>query len=331
MNKIKRYFALTIALIVIISSFSVTAFAEENQNVIDTDCFYAVIPDEYYPAYDDSGVSLVFQDDDYNTIKICRDENTSKGLKNGISKASEDDLKKFFIDFLGLNGEYDEVEFLKSDKTEINGLSCYITSGKYLDWFLCTEKEDAYYYDFCVCVFATKEYVYTVYFDEYCDEYSDIADFEEIREVLKTVAINGTYFEGENLANPHIFSNKTFEEAVKENSNTDFTDEDINALIVVLLIIFVIPVILLSIIAIVLIVKNRKRKKLIEKYEIKYGMLNAYNPSNYNGYNYNAGANNQSNSAPLYKSDIYNNYETHNPQEEKNTDSREPDNNESDI
>lgn len=352
MNKLKKILAVIIALIVVISTFSVTAFAEENYNIIDTDCFYAVVPDDYYPSYDGSGENIVFQDDDYNTIRIGKKENSVSGFENGISKASEDNFKKFVGDFYEMSDDI-EVEFLKSSKGKVNGLSYYITNGKYLDWFLSDNKEKAYYYDFCVCLFATKEYIYVICFEEYCDEYSEIAEFEDAGEFLNTVAINGTYFDGEKLEKPHQFSDKTFESAIEETGNI-INDNDVSLIKGFVIIVFVLPIVILLVIAIILIVKNRKRKKLIEKYEMKYGMLGGYNtnnynpngynqpqynqsnnPNNYNGYNY--GTENpqqmpqEASSEPIYKSSFYNSYETHSSQEAENTASQEPESNESDI
>lgn len=352
MNKLKKILAVIIALIVVISTFSVTAFAEENYNIIDTDCFYAVVPEDYYPSYDGSGENIVFQDDDYNTIRIGKKENAVSGFENGISKASEDNFKKFVGDFYETSDDI-EVEFLKSSKGKVNGLSYYITNGKYLEWFLSDNKEDAYYYDFCVCLFATKEYIYVICFEEYCDEYSEIAEFEDAGEFLNTVAINGTYFDGEKLEKPHQFSDKTFESAIEETGNI-INDNDVSLIKGFVIIVFVLPIVILLVIAIILIVKNRKRKKLIEKYEMKYGMLGGYNtnnynpngynqpqynqsnnPNNYNGYNY--GTENpqqmpqEASSEPIYKSNFYNNYETHSSQEAENTASQKAESNESDI
>lgn len=347
MNKFKKFFALIIALIVAISTFSVTAFAEENHNIIDTDCFYAVVPDDYYPSYDGSGESIVFQDDDYDTIRIGKKENTVSGFENGISKASEDNFKKFIGDFYEESDDI-EVEFLKSSKGKVNGLSYYITNGKYLDWFLSNDKEEAYYYDFCVCLFATKEYIYVICFEEYCDEYSEIAEFEDASEFLNTVAINGTYFDGEKLEKPHQFSDKSFESVVEETGNI-INDRDVSLIMGFIIIVFVLPIVILLVIAIILIVKHRKRKKLIEKYEMKYGMLGGYNPNNYNQPQYNPNNNpnnyNEYNyggeisqqmpqekaSEPIYKSNFYNNYETYSSQEAEDTASQEPESNESDI
>lgn len=352
MNKSKKILAAIIALIVVISTFSVTAFAEENYNIIDTDSFYAVVPDDYYPYYDGSGATIIFQDDDYNTIRIEKKANTVSGFENGISKASEDSLKKFVGDFYEESDDI-EVEFLKSSKGKVNGLSYYITNGKYLDWFLSDNKEEAYYYDFCVCLFATKEYIYMICFEEYCDEYSELAEFEDAGEFLNTVAINGTYFDGEKLEKTHQFSDKSFESAAEETGNI-ITDRDVSLAKGFIIIIFVLPIVILLVIAIILIVKHRKRKKLIEKYEMKYGMLGGYNPNNYNQNGYNQPQYNQNNnpndyngynyggensqqmpqekaSEPIYKSNFYNSYETYSSQEAENTASQETESNESDI
>lgn len=338
MNKKKNLFALIFSVVTLLSAFSPSVFAIESDNIIDTDCFYAEIPEDYTSGYSSDGESICFSDDDFNNVKIVRHKNDGDKIKNGIANTGDDELwllvreVNAFDDHM--NGEMSE-----SGKGKVNGLTYYFARGKVYDVFV-TDKEDSYYYDFCTYLFATKEYIFEITFEEFCDEYSDVAEFVDVKEILKTVAINGTYFDGESLEKPHQFSNKPFEDVVAETANADFTDEETFILCVVIIVLLVVPTLALCIIATCLIVKHIKRKKIIDEYEIKIGMANVYSrnvyspngyqtpytQNNYGGFNP-TGYNFQPTGVQNTASPNFNNCENGNISENPNISSHVPENN----
>lgn len=339
MNKTKKLFALIFSAVALLSALSPSIFAIKSDNIIDTDCFYAEIPEDYtLSGYYSEGESICFNDDDFNNVKIARHKNDGDKIKNGIANTGDDELWLLVREVNAFDDDMNG-EISTSGKGKVNGLTYYFARGKVYDVFF-TDKEDSYCYDFCTYLFATKEYIYEITFEEFCDEYSDVAEFEDVKKILKTVAINGTYFDGESLEKQHRFSNEPFENVASETANTDLTDEETIILSVVIIVLLVVPTLALCIIAIGLIVKYIKRKKIIDEYEIKIGMANVYNRNGYspNGYqtpytqNINGGFNPTGNNFQMREeqsaaSPIFNNYENGNISENPNVSSQAPENN----
>lgn len=308
MKNIKKICVLLAAVFVFSSVLCCTAFATGDSEgyVIDTDVVYAELPDDYTLDFVDN--YFYFSDDDFNSIVVEAIEN--KAAPDGITELTEEFVKDFFLNVYLLEGDetyadYYKLEDVTAKKTKVNGISAYELIGKYAETDDCGDEncEDVYVYPFCSYIFATKENIVMVTYEE-CEDKA--IDTEDINQVLATLAINGTYFDGDVPTVTHDFSTAPaykeallkadeemyFEDGDLFGGDEEFAAETMFVTKIVMIIIFVVPFVIVAVVAVIMIIVYAKNKKKLNEYELKYGSLDSYNPymqQNMGAYNYNAG------------------------------------------
>ena len=217
-----------------------------------------------------------------------------------LTKEKAFDIYKYYCD---IDTSYYEHKISKAQIEKINGISSYVLCGDMISKYdECDDLEDesgnivpggiCKQY-FSVYIFATREN--TIIFSYESVEEKTKKDVETVEKIMKTVLINGTYFDNEQLSVTHNFVNSpAFEDAVQtaaENYNPfDEMDAEIfGPLIAMCFVIFVGPVIAIILVAVINIVKYSKNKKKLKRYELTYGSISQYNAynQNYGGYGYN--------------------------------------------
>ena len=333
MKNIKKICVLLAAVFVFSSVLCCTAFATgvSEGYVIDTDVVYAELPDDYTLDFVDN--YFYFSDDDFNSIVVEAIEN--KAAPDGITELTEEFVKGFFLNVYLLEGDetyadYYKLEDVTAKKTKVNGISAYELIGKYAETDDCGDEncEDVYVYPFCSYIFATKENIVMVTYEE-CEDKA--IDTEDINQVLATLAINGTYFDGDVPTVTHDFSTapaykdallKADEEMYFEDGDLFGGDEEFAAETMfvtkfVMIIIFVVPFVIVAVVAVIMIIVYAKNKKKLNEYELKYGSLDSYNPymqQNMGAYNYNAGAATNNGYVPYVQNPVQQNPVTPNMQ-----------------
>ena len=300
MKNIKKL-SLILALFVIFSSLlCITSFAEKKEDfVIDTNTVYAEIPDDFsffpyhegfYFTNEETGRLWVFQAENFNI---------ENGVKN-LSKEKAFDLYKYYFN---IDTSYYDYEISKGQIEKVNGISSYVLVGDITsEYDECDDLEDEsgnvvpgeickrY---FTVYIFATREDTIIISYESVGEKTKE--DIETVKKIMKTVLINGTYFDNENLSVSHNFTAAPeFEDAVQiaiENHNPfdEMDTEVFGPLIAIGFVIFVGPVIAIILVAVINIVKYSKNKKVLKRYEMTYGNIPKYNPypQNYGAYGYN--------------------------------------------
>lgn len=284
MKTFKRFFAVLTAVIIISASLCCTAFAEgeENGYIIDTDIIYAELPDDY--MLDFTGNFIAFSDFDYNYLYVEAIENAL--AEKGISKMTAEEAQECFFNIFLLEGdeeyrEYYSVKYEATEKTTVNGLSAYMIKG-YYTFTDSVDTEEEYYSCFITYIMATEENVFMVTYEDY---EGDLSESEDIDEVLKTLAINGTFFEGDKPTVSHDFSKaQTYEDALSAAEDKLYGSDDYVETIggaldeetiiftkVIIAIVFIVPFIVITIVTIVLIILYVKKKKELNRFEEQYG------------------------------------------------------------
>lgn len=300
MKNIKKISVFLSVIFILSSVFCCTAFAAKEYTgyIVDTDIVYAELPADYELSFVDN--YFYFVDSDYNSIVIEALEN--KIAPEGITKLTEEEVVDFFFDVYFLEGDesysdYYKLLQVKAEKTEVNGMSAYVITGKY--------SEDGFVYPFCSFIPATKENVFMVTYEQTEDKE---LEKEDIIEVINSLAVNGTYFEGDIPTFKHDFSNaKAYKDALSEADKELYSDEGffsddilgygydeetmgeaIGFAKVILVVIFIVPFAIISIVAIIMMILYIKNKKKLNSYEEKFGpieMMKSFSAPNMN-YNY---------------------------------------------
>jgi len=282
--KIKRILSLVIAVILVLSLFSLTAFAEED-NVILNNAFYIEIPEDFEnnSFYSDYYEFLAYDNDfDFKQINIALKENS--GL---ITNMEEDyEAAKFAFNSFLENVTYfylEDIVITKQEITEVNKCSVMLFEAFYnnLDEYESDEYIKAY-------LFANEQYIYFV---------SGIGSEKNpswFDKTVKTFRMNGTLLAGDNQKNDIDFSGAIDYKKQLEDFEAEFDafeDEDFLILFVFMAGIFVIPLLIVLVIAILFIIKYTNNKKILTQYEKTFGLLpgemimnNGYN--NYSGNQY---------------------------------------------
>ncbi len=300
MKNIKKLAFILTAFLLFSSLFCITTFAEESQlYVVDTSTVYAEIPEDFYffPFID----SFNFTNDKNDNIQIFQADNFN--IENGVKRLTREKAFDIYKYYFNIDTDYYEYKINEGKVEKINGISAYIISGDMISEYTeCDELDDesgnivpgeSCYQYFVVCIFATRENTIIVSYESGGEKTKE--HVEKAEKLIKSVLINGTYFDNEKLSVSHNFMNSpAFEDALQtatDNFNpTDHMDTGfIKSTVAIFFLLFCGPVIVFIIVAIINIVNYSKNKKKLKRYELTYGSIPKYNayPKNYNGYGYN--------------------------------------------
>ncbi len=294
MKNFKRFSCLLAIVLIFSLVLSFTALAHDDVRYIeDNDKIYANVPWEYELSVFSS--TLCYADEEGNTISFCVGEN--KFAPEGITALTPDKLQAVFElvylyenDIERINENYVKYTEIKEDK--VNGYSCYYVTGNYA--FSEKEVDSDFAYYFNAYVFATKENIFVVAYENFEGKTNNISD---LIVAVSGIVLNGTPLNDDKaeLFADHDFSDSpSFEEAVlsaqKDTINEVLEEENfVGIFIAIMVMFFIVPTVILVIIAIVLIKKYSKNKKKLKRYEITFGDFDSYSafPQNYGGYGYN--------------------------------------------
>ena len=297
--------------------FGISAFAgdkaiEKDYFEVNTDILYAKIPDDFdFDPYSSMSYleTYYFSDNDLNSIQFLVLQNNK--APNGIMSISDAQAVEIVEDYYGAQWSY-VIENARVSKAIVNGISALRVDGafSFYPFDSADYQYDEYYYGMCAYLIATKENIFVIVYESWYEE----VEIEAFEEVVSTVLVNGTYFEGDKLTVNHDFSSApaykdaviTDAESVDGEWGDSFYDDEIlndealgvfeegfSAIVVVVCIFsLILPTVIFIILAIVFGVKYNKNKKKLDEYEARYGFkgLNYYNnpnpvqPDNY-GYN----------------------------------------------
>ena len=306
MKNVKKL-AFVLALSLLVSCFfGISAFAgdkaiEKDYFEINTDILYAKIPDDFdFDPYGTMSYSetYYFSDFDMSSIQFIVLQNNK--APNGITAISDAQAVEIVEDYYGAQWSY-VIENAKVSKATVNGISALRIDGafSYYPFDSADYQYDEYYYGMCAYLLATKENVFLIVYESW---YEDV-EIDDFAEVLSTVAVNGTYFEGDALTVAHDFSAapaykdaaiadaKEFDEDWDDNFYDDeiLNDEALGVfeegfsviMVVVCIFSLILPTVVFIVLAIVFGVKYNKNKKKLEQYEARYGFkgLNYNNPN----------------------------------------------------
>ncbi len=277
MKEIKRFSKILAIILVLSSVFCVSAFAhtEDCVEIEKNNKIYACLPQgyEYYSYLD----GLCYSDEEGNTISFLLYEN--KFAPNGITQLNEEKIKAVFDYVYLAEGDLEyvnsyDITYSSIKKRTINGMQAYEIKGYY---------ESAFIYPFCAYIFATKEDVIAVVYEDINEK---ITDYNAINHTISTIAINGTYLGNDKPAIAYNFEGlPTFEDAVEQAEESyeggfygDIMDDDIAYMVAIFIILFTaVPTVIVGIIGVVSIVNYSKNKKKLSKYERAYGPIEMYN------------------------------------------------------
>jgi hypothetical protein len=301
----KRLFAVLLSVIMVLTLFSVVAFAESetlhedfddiDEGTIRTKELYLSLPEEYELDSWFEGEHLTYSNYDADYIYIVCQKNDC--APEGINALTQEEATKISMDY------YDEInsdgvfgngkstfEVATAQKKKYNGVTGYGLSG--VISYDAYDSDEPYYYAIESYLFATKESIYVIIFE---DNTEIFREQEDVKATLDTIAINGTYFNGEKTTLDRDFANAPdFKTAVKLTLQQDFYGDDddlfgygmvysvIRFAIVAILILCVIGAI------VALAVLNYTKSKKLQAYERLYGPLNyvttpVYVPAQPNG------------------------------------------------
>ena len=299
MNKLIKILSLVFALLLALSIFCVAAFAVDDEIEYKNDRFSVTVPTDYilvdnsyfvsdygqenyyFEVYeDDSFYTPPFPSEDAGSIEISSDFNTD-GVD--INKMNDEVLEKFAVSCLkpadggiqsGVSGEYENIQV---KRTKINGCACACLSTDYVCFDGKLTKNLLLY------AFTAEQTVYVIYF---CS--SGNFDREIMLTVLSSFSMNDTHFAGDKELNPADFSDALPYDEAKERQlemyglgseyyGDEYDDEFDRAWPVISTVLLIIPSVLiplfLLIILTALIYTDRKNKKKIAEYQMKYGNI----------------------------------------------------------
>lgn len=307
-----RKFALIISLVVVFSSIlsvcaCATSLTAGVESLLETNEVYIAIPEEYVytPFYEDD-LYFVYTDDEYNYIYVDMQENTK--VNEGITKLSEKEIKDLFIVNFLLEGDeayydYYDVNFSKCDVVTLNGVKAYFLAGDYAWIEEGMTEEDIYRSGFNCYITATKE---NIYFVAIVDDEGVFDEDEDMKTLMNTVCVNGTFFDGDKSTVKHDFNSylpysqvlqdqlsyyfENYEDPLDniEMESADgylypemFSEETGKYFVIagiVIAVVTFIPTLIVLIISIVLIIKYSKNKKKLNEMEKQFGAsINAGN------------------------------------------------------
>lgn len=300
MKNIKKL-SLILALFLIFSSlFCISSFAEEKENfIIDTNTVYAEISDDYrFFPYDDR---FYFINEEVGTFWVFQAENFN--LENGVKNLTKEkafDIYKYYFD---IDTSYYDYIISKGQIEKVNGISSYVLLGDIIsEYDECDELEDESGNivpgDICkqyfiVYIFATRENTIIFSYESVGEKNQE--DLETVKKMMKTVLINGTYFDNEKLSVSHNFTaSPYFEDALQTSIDNydvfgEMGEELMVPFVLMAIVFFCGPLVIIIIVAAVNIVKYSKNKKVLKRYELTYGEISKYNAyqQNYGVYGYN--------------------------------------------
>ena len=296
MKRIKKLSLLLAVVLTVLFTFSLTAFANEDKKEIkENDKIYTVIPMEYELSVFSNNLS--YGDDEGNTLTFCVGEN--KYASEGITSLKDWQIEAVFEHFYLYDGDLERadecsVKYELTEKRKANGYSCYYLQGNYA--YSEEELNGDFAYYFNACVFATKEDIFVVGYE---DINGNLENYGDLMVAINEIVLNGTNLNDdkpEKNANHNFSNSPAFEDAVlsaqEETISTVFEEGNIDGILSgVMISIFIAPTVILIVIGIVLITKYIKNKNKLKQYELTYGGIPvpAYNPypQNYGGYGYN--------------------------------------------
>lgn len=294
MKNIKRISLLLAVVLVFSIVFSVTAFAHDNiKNINENDKIYTVIPWEYELSVFSDNLSYI--DDEANSLTFCVGEN--KFAPDGITALKDWQIETVFEHFYLYDGDLERtdecsVAYKITEKSKVNGYSCYYLAGNYSYDEEDIDTDWAYYFN--AYVFATKEDIFIVGYE---DINGNIENSEDLMVSVNGIVLNGTPLNGDKPEKnvDHDFSaSPAYNEVVSGAQGTlfedVFADEGMLSMVIVMIILLtIVPTAVLIIIASVLIIKYSKNKNKLKRYELTYGSISQYKVSsqNYGGYGYN--------------------------------------------
>lgn len=303
MKNIKKLSIILATVFILSSIFCVTVCANEDTasaNIIDNDKLYAVVPEDY--VYSGWGYSFYYCNDDYDQINYFVGKNTD--APNGVTALDEAKAKDIFVKYYiyeeneeGLaDSEELNIEVKRSNLTKVNGLSAFMITGVYYYTDQFTVSSEVNYFSFCSYIFATQEDIFIITYEEITEQKALNLELKDLNETLKTLTINGTYFNGDKPTIDHSFEGAVSyadDLAAKDDiyygSYEDIGDlgemgDGIFTAATVLIIIFSVgPIAIFLIVAIVNIVKYSKNKAKLAKYQRAYGPIEFY--GNNQGFN----------------------------------------------
>lgn len=327
MKNIKR-FAFIIALIIAVSSMlCICASAHEHTDdcehseypqapvfdtVIDTKEIVITIPEmyQYYPISEQDTYYMFSHGNTADSLFV--DVQTNDCAPNGITALEEKEIKDIFVLRFLAEGDATSAKFYEMTYDEfkletINGIKMYKLQGTYV-WNDGTfTQEELSATGFCCYMTATKESIYFI--SNLFEVPNTTQALKDIKEIIATAFVNGTFFDGDKTTSKEDFSAKrSFAKAVGEDAaeylsayyddglyeDAPLNEEElaeyrgvVRIVCIVLIIMCAVPTLAVIIIAIILIVKNGKHKKKLKELEERLAPtpVISYNASQVGTYN----------------------------------------------
>lgn len=285
----KRLFAVILSVLMIFSLFSVVAFAEAetlhedfddiDMGTIRTKELYLAVPDEYELEVWTEGEHLTYSNYDSDYIYVVCQKNDC--ATEGINALTQEEATKICMEYYDeinsagfLGNEKSNFEVSTAQKQKYNGVTGYGLSG--VISYEAYDSEEPYYYALEAYLFATKESIYVIIFE---DNTEIFREQEDVKSTLDTIAVNGTYFDGDKTTLDRDFANAPdFKSAVELTYGEAYSDydgyEDMYLYSIVGTIILIIFIVLIIAAFVALCVMNYMKSKKIQAYERMYGPLN---------------------------------------------------------
>ena len=253
--------ALALVLVFIMSFGFVTASAKGT--VLSNDKFYVELPEGFEVCTDCGDSHYYFENEySYEGIDIIVEGNLlfPDGIKNTPENIIEERFRAFFYDV----EETGFAEIKALEKGEINGISaCYIYG--YVD-------NELYSDDIFAYILTTQENLFIVYTTLSLGTQDEGKQPAYLKDFMRTLLVNGTYYNGEKLSKPHDFSKEehyidALERDVLTEDYYEYND-DFDVILGFIIASFTLPVVL-----IVFIVLYFKTKKKLKEYKEFFGTI----------------------------------------------------------
>lgn len=284
-----------ILFVVFIFSFSVTAFAE-NKNTILNNAFYIDMPDDFEDySYYYTDTFNFSSEDATKEIYISLEENTYIGNMEADFKTSKALFGKALYEATYYS--FEETKLTKEKVSLVNRCKVAEFCGTQV-----YEEEgyDTYAQYVKGYVFATKEHIYYIVGLNYEND-----NFRWFDNIVSTFRMNGTLLAGDNQKNDVNFAGAIDYKEQLENYSSEydsFESEDFGLIFTVVAVIFVIPLFIVLAIGAVFVIKYIRNKKILTQYEKTFGIINTTNniyDIDYNLIQTNPEQNNQTNNYNL--------------------------------
>lgn len=288
----KRLFAVLLSVLMIFGMFCVMGSAEEEitelpegfdeiyEGKVTTKEIYVTLPDGYEAEMWDEQtfLSYVNLDSDYIYVSCVENKDAPKGIKALTQEQATKICTDLYEDILSETW-YEEdftLEIKESEKKTINGVLAHRLNGTVATVY--SGEEETSYYAFEAYLLATKENIFMIFFEDNSEIFHEQ---EDVAATIPTIAINGTYFDGEKNTLQCDFENAPdFESCVVATINDywygDY-DDSVGEMMMygtVTMIIGVIFALLVVAAFVALCVMNYTKNKKLEAYERMYGPLN---------------------------------------------------------